>query len=128
MTGVYDKFNDSDIIIVGSPLYFNSVTAITKAMIDRCQSYWSSKYKLNKPSIDKNKKRKGMFIGVGGAKYANLENSFIGATMVIKLFFKAINTQYMYNIFADNTDRIFVGDRRTLLKKAYEAGVELARN
>ncbi len=127
LTDIYNKFNSSDIIVIGSPMYFNSVTAITKAMIDRCQSFWSSKYRLNQPSIDKTKKRKGMFVGVGGAKHENMEKGFIGATVVIELFFKAINAEYMYNILVDNTDEIFVGDRKELLKKAYKMGTELAK-
>ena len=128
LTGIYDKFNNSDIIVVGSPMYFNSVTAITKAMVDRCQSFWSSKYKLNQPSIDRNRKRRGMFVGVGGAKYIDLEKGFIGATVVMELFFRATNTEYMYNMLIDNTDEVFVGDRKELLKEAYEMGIRLATN
>ena len=128
LTSIYDKFNNSDIIVIGSPMYFNSVTAITKAMIDRCQSFWSSKYKLNQSSIDRNRKRRGMFVGVGGAKYADLEGGFIGATVVMELFFRAINAEYMYNMLIDNTDEIFVGDREELLKEAYEMGVKLAKD
>lgn len=124
MTGIYDKFNHSDIIVIGSPMYFNSVTAIIKAMIDRCQSFWSSKYILNESSIDKSRRRKGMFVGVGGAKQS--EEGFIGAKVVMDLFFKAINTEYMYNILVDNTDEVFVGDSEELLEKAYEMGIKLA--
>lgn len=123
LTDVYDKFNNSDIIVIGSPMYFNSVTAITKAMIDRCQAFWSSKYVFNKSSIDKNKRRKGLFVCVGGAKQA--EKGFIGATLVMDLFFKAINTEYAYNILVDNTDEVFVGDCDELLEKAYEMGRKL---
>jgi len=126
MTDIYDKFNDSDIVVIGSPMYFNSVTAITKTMIDRCQSFWSSKYILNQSSIDKSKKRKGMFVCVGGAKQS--EKGFIGATVVMDLFFKAINTKYMYNMLVDNTDEVFVGDSEELLTKAYEIGVKLSIN
>lgn len=125
LTSIYDKFDTSDIIVVGSPMYFNSVTAITKTMIDRCQAFWSSKYILNKPSIDKNKKRKGMFVCVGGAKQP--EEGFIGATVVMDLFFKAINTEYVYNMLVDNTDEVFVGDSKDLLKKAYKMGSDLAK-
>jgi len=124
MTYIYDKFNHSDIVVIGSPMYFNSVTAITKAMIDRCQSFWSSKYILNRSSIDKSKKRKGMFVSVGGAKQS--KEGFIGATVVMDLFFKAINTEYMYNMLVDNTDELFVGDSKELLKDAYEMGIALA--
>jgi len=126
MTAIYDKFNTSDIIVIGSPMYFNSVTAITKIMIDRCQSFWSSKYILNQSSIDKSKKRKGMFVCVGGAKQS--EEGFIGATVVMDLFFKAINTEYIYNILVDNTDEVFVGDSREILEKAYTMGINLVKN
>lgn len=125
LTSIYDKFDTSDIIVIGSPMYFNSVTAITKAMIDRCQAFWSSKYILNRSSIDKNKKRKGMFICVGGAKQP--EEGFIGATVVMDLFFKAINTEYVYNMLVDNTDEVFVGDSQDLLEKAYKKGSDLAK-
>jgi len=126
MTAIYDKFNTSDIIVIGSPMYFNSVTAITKTMIDRCQSFWSSKYILNQSSIDKSKKRKGMFVCVGGAKQS--EEGFIGATVVMDLFFKAINTEYIYNMLVDNTDEVFVGDSKEILENAYKIGVNLAEN
>lgn len=125
MTPIYDKFNNADVIVIGSPVYFNSVTAVTKAMVDRCQSYWSSKYILNKSSIDQNKKRKGMYVGVGGAKHPDLEKGFIGATVVMDLFFRAVNTDYMFNLLVDNTDEVSVTDREDVLKNAYELGVKL---
>jgi len=62
MEKLYEEFNDSDGIIIASPLYFNTVSSLTKMMIDRCQVYWSSKYVLKNPSIDRNKKRIGVFI------------------------------------------------------------------
>ncbi len=127
ITPIYDKFNEADIIVIGSPMYFNSVTAITKAMIDRCQAFWSSKYILNKSSIDQNKKRRGIYVGVGGAKHPDLEKGFIGATVVMDLFFRAVNTDYMYNLLVDNTDEVGVADREDVLKNAYELGVKLGQ-
>lgn len=124
MTPIYEKFDQSDIIIVASPLYFNSVSTLTKTMIDRCQAFWSSKYVLNIPSIDKSKKRKGLFLCAAGASQG--ENGFIGATMVMDLFFKAVNTEYADNILADNTDQLFIGDRKDLLAEVYEKGKEIA--
>lgn len=124
MEEMYDKFNEADMIIIGSPLYFNSVSAIAKAMIDRCQALWSSKYVLNKPSIDKRKKRRGLFVCTAGAKQS--ENGFIGATVVMDLFFKAINAKYEENLLVDNTDAILVKDRKELLDKAFELGQKIS--
>ncbi|MBB6217029.1 multimeric flavodoxin WrbA [Anaerosolibacter carboniphilus] len=125
MTEIYEKFNQSDIIVIGSPLYFNSVTGITKMMIDRCQAFWSSKYVFNQPSIDKNRARKGVFVCTGGAKQS--EDGFIGATVVMDLFFKAINTEYTHNLLVDNTDEFFTGERKDILDRAYDIGKELVK-
>lgn len=125
MAEIYEKFNHSDIIIIGSPLYFNSVTGITKMMIDRCQAFWSSKYVYNQPSIDKNRARKGVFVCTGGAKQP--ESGFVGATRVMDLFFKAINTEYAHNLLVDNTDELFTGERRDILDRAYNIGKDLVK-
>ncbi|QEK11936.1 flavodoxin family protein [Crassaminicella thermophila] len=124
MQKIYDKFDKADIVVVASPLYFNSVTSITKTMIDRCQVFWSSKYVLNNPSIDRYKKRMGMFICTAGG--VQKENGYLGATLVMDLFFKAINTEYKYNFLIDHTDDVFVKDRPDVLKKAFEMGKKLA--
>ncbi|WP_026894030.1 flavodoxin family protein [Clostridiisalibacter paucivorans] len=113
MISLYDDFNNSDVIIVASPLYFNSVSSLTKIMIDRCQVFWSSKYILKESSIDRSKSRIGMFISVGGAPYR--KDQFLGSTMVMDLFFKAINTDYKYNFLLSNTDKIWVGKRQEQL-------------
>lgn len=120
MSQIYRDFDESDGIIIASPLYFNSVSSLTKIMIDRCQVFWSSKYVLKNPSIDINKERKGLFICVGGAPFR--ETQFDGAITVMDLFFKAINTKYENNIFASSTDKERVWDREDLMKHAYDIG------
>ncbi|RKD34272.1 flavodoxin family protein [Thermohalobacter berrensis] len=117
---LYDKFNDSDGIILASPLYFNTVSSIAKIMIDRCQVYWSNKFVLKNPYIDTTKDRIGMFICVGGAPYNR--KHFDGCFPVIDLFFKAINTTYKYNILVSDTDKVPVWNRKDILAKAYSMG------
>lgn len=123
MKNIYDDFNNSDIIIIASPLYFNTVSSLTKIMIDRCQVYWSSKYILKNSSIEVNKKRVGMFIGVGGAP--KKEDHFDACIPVMDLFFKAISTEYRENFFASHTDEIPVWERKELLEMAFEKGKSL---
>ncbi len=125
MTPIYDKFNESDIIVVASPMYFNTVSSLTKIMIDRCQAFWSSKYILNKSSIDKSKKRKGMFLCTAGAP-SHGKDGFLGATMVMDLFFKAVNADYEENILLENTDEDFIPDREDVLEEAFNKGKEIA--
>ncbi len=56
MQTLYKEFESSDVIIITSPLYFNSVSAQLKAVIDRCQAIWSSKYALKDSMISQEKK------------------------------------------------------------------------
>ena len=122
MTDLYKQFDESDIIIVGSPLYFNSVTGITKIMIDRCQAFWSSKYILQKPSIDRNRPRIGVFACTAGAPHQ--ESDYIGATVVMDLFFRAINTEYLCN-FCGSYGSDLCRSRPDVLENAVNLGQRL---
>ncbi|MBF8983542.1 flavodoxin family protein [Lutibacter sp. B2] len=124
MSKLYSKFDEADIVIIATPLYFNSVSSITKTMIDRCQAFWASKYVLNKSSIDRNKRRRGLFICTAGSELKR--DGFIGAEVVIDLFFRAINTQNSERLLVDQTDKIMVKDRQDILNEAYEIGKKLS--
>ncbi len=59
---VHQLLREANRIILASPIFFMSVTAQTKAMIDRCQALWARKYVLKQSPPDSG--RKGAFIGV----------------------------------------------------------------
>lgn len=102
MTPMYEIFNKSKGTIVVSPVYFDSVTVKLKTLVDRTQAFYASKYILKKPSIDRSKKRIGMYIAVGGAN--PYDTQFKGGQIVMDFFFKSINTKLMYNLYLNNTD------------------------
>ena len=102
MTPMYEIFNKSKGTIVVSPVYFDSVTAKLKTLVDRTQAFYASKYILKKPSIDRSKKRIGMYIAVGGSN--SYDTQFKGGQIVMDFFFKSINTKLMYNLYLNNTD------------------------
>lgn len=58
---LYRKVEEADIIILASPVYFDAVSAQTKAFIDRCQLFWCRKYLLK----IKGRPRASAFISVG---------------------------------------------------------------
>lgn len=63
---VYEALDSSDLIVLAAPIYFCSVSAQAKAMIDRCQPYWARKYVLKqKPPRGG---RKGGFVCCCGFK------------------------------------------------------------
>jgi multimeric flavodoxin WrbA len=118
---LYKSFSESDGIIVASPVYFNTVSSLTKIMIDRCQVYWSRKYVLRKNEHNRKKNKIGMFIGTGGAPFT--PKQFEGCILVMDLFFKAIDTEYKYNLLASNTDRIPIPEQYQKLEKGYKIGL-----
>lgn len=120
MNKLYIEFDKADVIVLATPLYFNSVSSISKVMIDRCHALWASKFLLKKPLIDMNKKREGILICTAGAKQK--ENGFVGALVVADLFFKSMNAKLIKNILVDNTDNIPISNRGKILKDAYNIG------
>ncbi len=126
MTHLYKAFNDSHIILFASPLYFNSVSAQAKAIIDRCQAIFSSKYVLKDPMIDRNRKRIGLFISTAGVDIKDDPELFKGTLPVMDLFFRSINTEYVGNLFVGNVDRVKVVDNPEALASAEEWGRVLA--
>ncbi len=118
MTHLYKAFNDSDIILFSSPLYFNSLSAQAKAIIDRCQAIFSSKYVLKDPMIDRDRKRLGLFISTAGVDMNDDPELFNGTLPVMDLFFRSINTEYVGNLFVGNVDQVKVMDNPEALDSA----------
>lgn len=115
MTPIYDEFNKSTGTITVSPMYFSSVSTKVKTLVDRTQSFFSSKYILNKPSIDRNKFRLGMYIAIGGQP--EFENQFLGGQIVMDIFYKSINTDLEYNLYVSNSDTVPVGENKQFKAK-----------
>lgn len=106
MTAMYELFNEYDNLFVISPVYFNSVPAPFKTMVDRLQAVYNSKYKLNDSMIEnyKERDRTAWFYLVGGQEYT--EDQFTGALEVLKIFFKAVNYKFDYGHVVSNTNNI----------------------
>jgi len=86
---LYEKIMKADAIIVASPIFFGSLSAQTKIMIDRFQCYWRYKYVLKKAKLKK--KKPGAFISVEGS---TREDFFDNAKVIIKNFFTVIDIKY----------------------------------
>ena len=104
MTPIYEEFNKSTGTITVSPMYFSSVSTKVKTVVDRTQAFFSSKYVLGKPSIDRDKFRLGMYIAIGGQP--EFENQFLGGQIVMDIFYKSINTDLEYNLYLSNSDEV----------------------
>ncbi len=85
---IYPLLRQADIIVAATPIFFYSVPAQLKALIDRSQTLWARRYrlKLNDPN---QKFRRGFLLSLGATKGKNL---FEGLHLTIKYFFDAVGT------------------------------------
>ena len=87
---IYSLLRRADVIVVATPIYFYSATAQLKALIDRSQTLWSRKYKLN--LVDPGRKtRQGFLLSVGATKGKNL---FDGMRLTAQYFFDAVGADF----------------------------------
>jgi multimeric flavodoxin WrbA len=121
---VYDKLLSCDAMILASPIFFYTVSAHTKILMDRCQSLWVKKYWIDKVVPGQWKaKRKGLFISVGATKGKKL---FDGVLLTIKYFFDVLDMTLSDKLLYRELD--YEGDiveHPEYLEEAFEAGKKL---
>jgi len=123
---VYDKLLSCQGLMLASPIFFYTVSAHTKILMDRCQSLWAKKYWLEKPPIEKRKAtRKGLFISVGATKGKRL---FEGTLLSIRYFFDVLDTELWRSLLYRSLDleRDILGHPEYLLE-AHRSGKELVQ-
>ncbi len=123
LTPLHADYDQADFIIISSPIYFFTVSAFLKAAIDRTQAIWASKYILKEPTIDRNKKRFGVFIATGGAPES--ENYPQALSPVLEMYSKAINTNLLDEVIFFDTDKIKIKDRPDDLIESKEKGKKI---
>jgi multimeric flavodoxin WrbA len=123
MDRVSSAIRSSDRIVLASPIFFYSVSAQTKIMIDRCQSFWSEKYLLKKPVEGGKYGRKGLMLLTGGMK----NNTGIKcAEACATAFFRTISVpEHVTLSYLEIDSKGDILKHPTALKDAYEAGVTL---
>jgi multimeric flavodoxin WrbA len=118
------KMLQADRLIFATPVYFMSVCAQAKILIDRCQCLWARKYLLRRPiSPAQGKKRLAMVIAVGGTKGKKL---FDGVRLIMKYYLDALDMGHFANLFVGNVDEAGrIADNAEALAEAFRLGAEL---
>ena len=115
---VYKRVEKADAIILASPIFFGSISAQSKMMIDRFQCVWRAKHMLKKDVF--NRRKKGGFISVQASARKDF---FDNAKLIVKNFFAVINVDYKEELFCpgieEKADILRYPD---ILKKAFELG------
>ena len=121
MQPIYKKIKDADIIILASPIFFGSLSAQTKMMIDRFQCIWRTRYVLKKDVYQK--RRKGIFVCVEGS---NRQDFFDNAKSIVRNFFATNNVDYNQELFCAGVDKSGDVSKRTdVLRQAFELGKKI---
>lgn len=114
MDDIYEKMESADAVIFASPIFFNSITAISKMLVDRCQIYWTKKFMLGarRGITDK----LGVLLLTGGPIHK--DRNVPGASLILDLFFKSIDAKFKETILIDNTDKVQAKDQLQALEDA----------
>ncbi len=122
--GLYDLLLGCDAVMLASPIFFYTVSAHTKIMMDRCQSLWVKRHCIDQePMGRRDLSKKGLFISVGATKGKKL---FDGALLTVRYFFEVLDMSVWRTLLCRELDH--EGDvlkHPQYLEEAYEAGKTL---
>jgi multimeric flavodoxin WrbA len=123
---VIDQILSAQGLMLASPIFFYTVSAHTKIMMDRCQSLWVKKYWIDKvPYGQWEPIRKGLFISAGATKGKKL---FDGTLLTVKYFFDVLDMELCRSLLYRSLDvEDDVLKHPEYLEEAYRAGKEFAQ-
>ena len=123
MQEIYARIRKVDAIVLASPIFFMGVTAQTKAMIDRCQSYWVERFVMKKRAYEGRARPRGLFVACAGSPR---EIVFEPARHIVRAFFAAIDYEYAGEVLLGFTDDPELAPRKAeAVDRARAAGMEL---
>ncbi len=118
------KMLESDRLIFATPIFFMTVSAQAKALIDRCQCLWAHKYVLKQPLITTGRDRRAMVIAVGGTKSKKMFDSI---RLTAKYFLDVLDMNYAVNLFINKIDDPGqIKQHPSAMQEAFRLGRELA--
>jgi len=122
---VRDALLHSRALMLASPIFFYSVTAHTKAFMDRFQSLWVKKYLIEETPFGQwTPTRKGLFISVGATRGKKL---FEGTLLSVKYFFDTLDMELWKSLLYRGLDEAGdVQQHPDYLEEAFAAGRDLA--
>jgi multimeric flavodoxin WrbA len=127
MNGIYAYLQSCDVVVLGSPVYFDSVSAQTKLMIDRCNCLMPFVKRLNGTSGFErrlNKRKTGVFVAVAGP-----DQEFNTILTTVRGFFNWANIELVDTIFYPHEDDNLgsVKENKRTTDYAFEAGVNIVK-
>lgn len=117
------KILDTDHLIFATPIFFMTVCAQAKLLIDRCQCLWAHKYVLKKELNTAGNDRRGMVIAVGGSRS---KKQFESVRLTMKSYFDSLQMHYTANLFVNQIDALGEIEKHpTAMNEAFRLGSRL---
>lgn len=113
---VYEKIEESDIIVLASPVYFASFTTPLKTLVDRLQVMYARKFVLNKQI----KEKKGVLIFTSGRDNQKMLDCIL---LQSRYVFLSVGAKFLDYICQLNTDKIM-----NIEEKVIQKSKEIANN
>ena len=117
---VIKEVDAADVLIMSSPIFFGSLSAQAKILIDRFQCVWLNKnvFKLRQETFCTRKK--GYFLSVSAADRLDF---FDNAKSIIRHFFAVINYEYSGEILCVKKEKKNdICKSEEIIQKAYDLG------
>ncbi|MGI5820094.1 MAG: flavodoxin family protein [Armatimonadota bacterium] len=123
MQRLYEPLRRADRVILASPIFFMSLTAQAKTMIDRCQPLWVRR-NLGLDVAEAAHPRAALYLGVGGSDFPHL---FDAARTVLAAWYWTLQIFRRTELtFGEIDARGAIRDHPTALDRARAAGRDLA--
>jgi multimeric flavodoxin WrbA len=120
---VLDKMLQADRIVFATPVFFMTVPAQAKLLIDRGQCLWVRHERLRRPLFEPRRDRRGMIIAVGGAPS---RKQFDCVERPIQSCFEYLEVECISTLFVNRVDeKGAILQRADALGEALRLGREL---
>ncbi|UCC96789.1 MAG: flavodoxin family protein [Phycisphaerales bacterium] len=119
-----ERMLDADRLIFATPVFFMTVCAQAKMLIDRGQCLWAQKYVLKKDLFCSERDRRAMVIAVGGSRS---KKQFECIRLTMTSYFDSLQIRYVSNLFVSKVDaRGEIEEHPAAIEQAYRLGSQLA--
>ena len=121
---ILQKILDTDHLIIASPIFYMSVCAQAKMLIDRAQCLWAKKNIIGRDIFFQPRDRRAMVIAVGGSKSIK---QFESVRLTMKTYFDSLQFRYRAGLYVNNVDTAGAVEKNPkALQEAFRLGKLLA--
>lgn len=121
---IYPKLITAEKIIFAAPIFFQSLGALPKALIDRTQCFWAAHYCLHKRVVASNelREKREFYALLCGA--TELKDTFTCAEKSLKIFASTIEAKYRGGSFFPGIDEKGAIEKNEQAKKQLTSNLE----